>query len=219
MDRIRITNLQKRQNAILWAEFCLLFIGIPTLCRLRSFHPSPVQMLWAATGFCLIVLLGDQDFEFSRFWRVSGWKKHVRGAAFKFAALAFLLTICSVLFWRNSLTRSPIQGNSPLVFALFSYPILSVYPQGIVYRGFLFHRYRDLFPDRRLLILASALVFGYAHVIYDEAATVGLTIVGGLLFAWTYSATGSLIVSWAEHALCGDLLFVIGLWKYFFHLR
>ena len=84
-------------------------------------------------------------------------------------------------FLRNSDTYPHIQGNSPLVFALFSYPILSVYPQGIVYRGFFFHRYRKLFPDRRLLILASALVFGYGHVIYDEPATVGLTMVGDCL--------------------------------------
>lgn len=218
MDRIRTTNLQKRQIALLWIEFCLLFIGVPTFCCLRAIRPSPMQMLWAATGFCLIVLLGDQDFDFSQFWRAPRWNKHVPKAALRFAALASVLAICSVYFLRNSDTYPHIQGNSPLVFALFSYPILSVYPQGIVYRGFFFHRYRKLFPDRRLLILASALVFGYGHVIYDEPATVGLTMVGGLLFAWTYSATDSLIVSWAEHTLYGDFLFVIGLWKYFFHL-
>jgi membrane protease YdiL (CAAX protease family) len=218
MDRMSITDLQKRQNALLGTEFCLLFIGVPTLCCLRAFHAYPMQMLWSVSGFCLIVLLGDQDFEFSRFWRVPRWKKHVPWAALRFAALASVLTLCSVVFLRISITCSHIQGNSPLGFTLFSYPILSVYPQGIVYRGFLFHRYRNLFPDRRLLILASALVFGYGHVIYAEPATVGLTMVGGLLFAWTYSATGSLIVSWVEHTLYGDFLFVIGLWKYFFHL-
>ena len=37
------------------------------------------------------------------------------------------------------------------------YPILSVYPQGIIYRSFLMHRYASLLRSEWMLILVQAL--------------------------------------------------------------
>lgn len=202
----------------MWAEFCLLFIGVPTLCYLRVFRLSPMTMIWAASGICGLMLLRDRNFDFHRFWQVSRWKEHLPRALFRFIAVALVLAVCSAFYLQEHDARSHISGYSSVVFALLFYPFLSVYPQGIVYRGFLFHRYQSLFPDRRLLILASALVFGYGHIIYNDPATVGLTMAGGLFFAWTYAATGSLVLSGIEHALYGDFIFAVGLWRYFFHL-
>lgn len=211
--------LRRHGKVFLWVEFCLVFIGVPTLCYLQVLRLSPMKTIWAASAFCVIVLLRDRKFEFRRLWQVSRWREHVPRAAFRFAAVASILSFCSFFHLRDPGAFSHVSGYSPLAFALFFYPLLSVYPQGIIYRGFLFHRYQSLFPDRRLLILASAVVFGYGHIIYNEPATVGLTMAGGLFFAGTYAATGSLILAGIEHALYGDFIFAAGLWKYFFHLH
>ena len=45
----------------------------------------------------------------------------------------------------------------------------------------------------------------------------GLTLVGGLLFAYRYTKTGSLLTSCVEHALYGCFLFTVGLGRFFYH--
>jgi uncharacterized protein len=44
-----------------------------------------------------------------------------------------------------------------------------------------------------------------------------LTFFGGILFAWRYVETGSLLTSSVEHALYGCWLFTVGLGVYFYH--
>ncbi len=101
------------------------------------------------------------------------------------------------------------------------YPILSVYPQGLLYRGFFLHRYAGLFPATHaghwMLLLAGAAAFGFLHIIFRNPLAVMLTFFGGILFAWRYEQTGSLFVSGFEHALYGCWLFTVGLGQYFYH--
>jgi len=219
MPQYRAANsqwLQKNRAVVLWTEFCLLFIGVPSFCCLRLLHPDPMLLIWTASAFCAIVLLRDRNFELSRFWQVLKWKEHAPRAILRLAALAVVLAVFSA-FFGGGRACSGIDTHCPLEFTLLFYPFLSVYPQGIIYRAFLFHRYQTIVPDQRLLVLISAMAFAYGHIIYNQPATVGLTMAGGLLFAWTYASTGSLVLSCFEHTLYGDLVFVIGLWKYFFH--
>ncbi len=89
-------------------------------------------------------------------------------------------------------------------------------PQGIVYRAFIFARFRDLFAPDWAIILASAVAFGYVHIVFKNALAVGLTLAAGLLFAYRYWQTGSLLVSSFEHALYGCAIFTIGLGRSFY---
>jgi uncharacterized protein len=109
--------------------------------------------------------------------------------------------------------------TQPAFWALVmvGYPLLSVYPQGIIYRAFFFDRYRALFPNPWVMVLMSALAFAYVHVIFRNWLAVGLTAVGGLLFAMRYAQTGSIFVSSFEHALYGCWLFTVGLGRSFFY--
>jgi membrane protease YdiL (CAAX protease family) len=97
------------------------------------------------------------------------------------------------------------------------YPLLSVYPQELLYRGFFFHRYAPLFGSGRGMLLASALSFGFVHIIFRNTLAVFLCVSGGLLFALTYNQSGSLLLACLEHALFGNFLFTIGLGQFFYH--
>jgi membrane protease YdiL (CAAX protease family) len=99
------------------------------------------------------------------------------------------------------------------------YPVLSVYPQGIIYRSFLMHRYSPLFPSQWAMILVSAIAFAWLHIIFRNSLAIVLTFGGGLLFAWRYQSTNSLLTSSFEHALYGCWLFTLGLGQYFYHGR
>jgi membrane protease YdiL (CAAX protease family) len=90
------------------------------------------------------------------------------------------------------------------------YPLLSVYPQELVFRTFFFHRYGGLFPTRALRVAASAVAFGYAHVLLHSGTIVALTMVGGALFAATYERSRSLFLVTVEHAVYGCWLLTVG---------
>jgi membrane protease YdiL (CAAX protease family) len=97
------------------------------------------------------------------------------------------------------------------------YPLLSVYPQELLYRSFLLHRYRPVFGDGTGAAAASAVAFGCAHLMFHNVLSVLLTLVGGWLFARRYQRSRSLLTASVEHALYGVLAFTIGLGALFYH--
>ena len=134
---------------------------------------------------------------------------------FAVAALAIWL---GVRLFAPELQWSFVRRN-PALWALVMvlYPVLSVYPQGVVYRAFFFERYGALFPGRWTVIVASAAAFAFMHIIFRNWVAVGLTFAGGLLFAARYAETSSLAASSFEHSLYGCWLFTVGLGQYFYH--
>ncbi|WP_324192028.1 CPBP family intramembrane glutamic endopeptidase [Nocardia puris] len=106
-----------------------------------------------------------------------------------------------------------LPRTEPAVWAMVMvfYPLLSVYPQELIYRTFVFHRYAPVFGSGWAMIAASAVAFGFAHIIFGNWIAVALTLIGGLLFAHRYRRTGSILVVTVEHALYGCLAFTVGL--------
>jgi membrane protease YdiL (CAAX protease family) len=97
------------------------------------------------------------------------------------------------------------------------YPLVSVYPQELIYRVFFFHRYAPLFGSGLLMIAASALAFGFVHIIFGNWLAVVLCIIGGFLFSLTYQHSGSLLFTCLDHAIFGNFIFTIGLGQFFYH--
>jgi len=97
------------------------------------------------------------------------------------------------------------------------YPLLSVYPQELIYRAFCFHRYQPLFGSGWVMVLVSALAFGFVHIIFGNWLAVGLCVIGGFLFALTYESSGSLLLACLDHAIFGNFIFTVGLGRFFYH--
>jgi membrane protease YdiL (CAAX protease family) len=142
---------------------------------------------------------------------------HLRPVMIRFAVFSLVLVGLVGVAGRHLLFSLIIHRPAVWLLVMVLYPVLSVYPQGVIYRAFLFHRYRDLLPPGRPSILVSAVVFSYVHIIFYNWIAVAMTLVGGLLFAHTYWKTRSLLVSAIEHALYGCLLYTIGLGRFFYH--
>jgi membrane protease YdiL (CAAX protease family) len=98
---------------------------------------------------------------------------------------------------------------------MVAYPLVSVLPQELVYRVFFFERYRPLFGDGIAMVLASAVTFGCAHLVFRSGLAVILTMIGGILFGVTYKRSGSWLLAGVEHAMYGCALFTIGYGQYF----
>jgi membrane protease YdiL (CAAX protease family) len=176
-----------------------------------------VPALWALTVYCLYVLLHDAHFDRARLWNLAPFRSSAPAILSLFAAAAL---VGAVLVWRLAPSLFlHLPRTSPLLWSLIMvlYPILSVYPQGIIYRAFIFERYRNLFGPPWSIVLASAAAFAYVHIVFRNPLAIGLTSLGGLLFAYRYLQTGSLFVSSFEHALYGCAIFTIGIGRSFYH--
>jgi membrane protease YdiL (CAAX protease family) len=95
------------------------------------------------------------------------------------------------------------------------YPLLSVWPQEVIFRRFFFARYQEIFGAAGL-VPASALAFGFAHIIFLNWVAVAMTLAGGAIFATDYARYRRLGLACLEHSLYGCLIFTIGLGQYFY---
>jgi membrane protease YdiL (CAAX protease family) len=198
-------------------EFVVLFVALPLGYRFSPVNLPALPMLWVVTGYACWQLLIDPRFDRGKLWNIGRLPGRLGLilAIFMIAALAIWL---GVRRFAPDLEWSFVR-QQPAVWALVmvAYPVLSVYPQGLLYRAFFFERYAGLFPGRWAMILASAVVFAFLHIVFRNWLAVALTFVGGLLFAASYAETGSLATSSFEHALYGCWLFTVGLGQYFYH--
>lgn len=198
------------------AEFLLLFVALPLGYRFKPFPFPIIPALWLLTAYCLILLLRDPSFDRKLLWNTSVLRQVWQQIVVLFVVLAALIAAAIFLLrpeWAFNLVR-----HTPLFWALVMalYPVLSVYPQGIVFRSFLFHRYRSLFANPVTMTIVSALAFSYAHIVFRNVIAVSFTLVGGVIFAWRYRGSKSLFVSSFEHALYGCWMFTVGLGDFFY---
>jgi hypothetical protein len=126
-------------------EFLLLFFVGPALFALARPRISPIPVLWAVTAYCLVTMLRDPKFDRERLWDTSGLWQHAPAILSLFAVMT-AIGVALVLHYAPG-TFLNLPRSNPLMWGLVMvlYPLLSVYPQGIIYRAFLFDRYRVLF--------------------------------------------------------------------------
>lgn len=206
------------RRAYLALEFLVLFLGLPLLIyavrhRLAE-HLVPTLLILAAG--CFLYLLTSPQFDRSRLWDTGQFRRHVRGILVNFTIGAAGITVALVVFSPELFLSFPREQTSTWLVLLVSYPIFSVYPQEIIFRAFLFHRYRALFPSPRARIGASGVAFSLAHVVFANWVAPLITLAGGLLFARTYSRSGSLLQATIEHGLWGLFVFTLGLGWYLY---
>jgi len=205
------------QTILLALEFLLAFVVFPLLIYFRKLPNFPIPYLLAAALTSFLVLRADPSFPLpvlSTWGNVRPFLPHLfirDGVCLLGLAIAVRLFAPHLLF---SLIR-----RSPLLWLLifFLYPLLSVYPQELLYRAFFFHRYQPLFGTDSGMLLASALAFGFVHIIFRNWLAVGLCVIGGFLFSLTYQVSGSFLLACLDHAIFGNFLFTIGLGEFFYH--
>ncbi len=197
-------------------EFAALFVALPIALAVYQVDVPLIPLLWAVTLGCLIVLLIDPTFDREVFFRTGGFRSHARRIVIRFAVLAAGLTILTWILAPEKLFSFVKARPGVWLLVMFAYPVLSVYPQGIIYRGFIFQRYRPLFGSGLAMIAASAVVFALMHIVLLNWIAPALTLIGGLIFADTYRRSQSLLIAWFEQALYGCFLATLGLGHYFY---
>lgn len=197
----------------LWIELVLLYLGIPVLLYTqRQMLEDWLMLILVGLGAgCAVLLWYDSSFEEGRLWKRDAFQRHLSRILWWFLFGAVVVGGAFGLLRPDLLLTFPRSQTEMWLALLVTYPLLSVYPQEIIFRAFFFHRYRFLFPTRWGKIAASGLTFGFAHIVFANWVAPIMTAVIGVQFALTYARTGSTLQVTIEHGLWGVYAFTLGL--------
>jgi membrane protease YdiL (CAAX protease family) len=197
-------------------EFLILFVVLPGTFALQPLPWWPLPVLWAAAAYCYVVLRRQPESDRRWHWRLAAVTEQWRSILATFLPAALALTAAIYVFAPQLFFNLPRQRTANWMLIMLFYPALSVVPQTIIYRAFLFHRYGSFLRSRPARILVSAACFSWLHIVLRNPVAPLLTLPAGALFAWRYARTESILASALEHALYGCLIFTVGLGAFFF---
>ena len=201
-------------------EFLIFFGVIPLVLWMPISAGLPrLSLLWIAAAYVLYGLWRDPSFHRRELWNARPLLRHLPQMLALFAAGVMVVGALVHVYLPDLFLSLPRFHPRFWAFVMISYPILSVYPQGLVYRTWILHRYRPIFQPAgaspALLLFASATAFAAMHLLFHNWIAVAATFPGGILFARRHLTSRSLLVSSLEHALYGCFLFTVGLGQFF----
>jgi membrane protease YdiL (CAAX protease family) len=205
--------MSSRRKAALWLEFLLIFGGAPLIILAVRDRLFTIGVLWAGAAVMHFYTCGLND---STKVEETPYREKIKYILIRFVMLAPVIAAATWILVPGVFLSFPRQRPWIWAIVVVLYPLLSVWPQEMIYRAFFYRRYAPLFGIGSGYVLASSLAFGYMHIIFINPVAVVLSVLGGLLFAWNYVRHQSLGLVSLEHSLYGCLIFTIGLGRFFF---
>lgn len=206
-----IDRVAHGQRFLRWAEFVVLFLGIPLVLALLL-PPSAMYPILTLGGLAGLALLHvTPGFA----WRDLVGPVRL-GPVVGVGVLTFV--VASALCW--VLLPDRLWGllrMEPAILLMITalYPPLLVLPQEIVFRPLFFCRYGALFPESAR-IWVNAGVFSLAHLMYWHWAVLLLTFIGSVIFTQAYLQPRGFCQAVALHAVAGIAIFASGLgWLFY----
>jgi CAAX protease family protein len=211
------TVVSRKARTWLLVEYVVLFFGLAGVYTLIGHPGSPVPLLVLSALGVVFYLRSRPGFDRRDFLRAGAIRGQLRRMLILWAIAAVVVLFALLILSPGRLFELPRQNPLLWGFIMIFYPLLSVYPQELIFCGFLYHRYAPVFGTRTGFVAASAAAFGFVHIIYGQWLSVVLTAILGALLAYHFSRTRSLAVVWLEHALYGLMAFTIGLGSFFYN--
>lgn len=198
-------------------ELLLVFVAMPISVALLPRRLNPIPLLIIAAVLMLAMLVRDPTFNPACLTRLPRLGRHLMGILLPLPLMGGLMLGLLYLLVPDQLFKLVRRKPRLWAIVMVMYPLMSVVPQTIIYRVFFMHRYEVLFGRGWLMIAMAALAFGLGHIIFRHSVPVLITTIGGFIFAWRYTVTGSAPLSLLEHSLYGNLAFTIGYSYYLYH--
>jgi len=209
-------DLSVGRRVYLVAEYLALFFVTVAAFITFARGVSPIPFLVVLGAGALVYLLRQPTFDRQDLWRPRALRTQLR-PILTLWAIAWVVAIAGLLIYDDSLLFG-LPRTQPVLWAIImvAYPLLSAYPQELIYRALLFQRYGRAFGPTGTIV-ASAASFGFAHIFFHNWFAVIASTVGGVLFALRYQRSRSLLTATVEHGLYGILLFTVGLGQFVYH--
>ena len=207
-----------KRKTFLLIEFLLLFLAFPCAFYLlgRESIKIVIPVLFAVAVYCVWHLLRDQSFDSKSLLSFKVLRQHFKPIVLRFAIGGICLSGISYLAAPEQFLAFPRRNLELWCMVMLLYPLLSVYPQELIYRTFMFQRYSSLIQGNYIhMVLMSGLLFSFSHLLFNNWQALVLTAFGGFILAYTYHRSRSVICASFEHAIWGNLIFTIGLGEHF----
>jgi len=197
-------------------EMLALFGIVPVLLYYDIIQLYEILTLLLFFMVIMIILIFDKSFDKKDLFTFRNLRVYLPTIIDRFVLSAVVLTFITLIAVPDKFLG--FAGSRPQfwIIVMIAYPMISVFPQELIYRVFMFHRYKALLNRPVLRILVSAIMFGWVHIVFNNIYAVVLSFIGGLIFGYTYEKSRSIGVVAFEHALYGDFIFTIGLGTFFF---
>ncbi len=206
----------RRLRLLLSLELLLIFFGMPLFYYLGLVTIPAIPALLGLALICLIVLWYDTGFHFT-----DELNFHLPPGKTGLIIVRFLIlgSLLALAVWRvfpDRFLDMPLNNTAFWLLLMVVYPVFSAFPQELIYRSFLFHRYKLVLQNRWVMMGFSVIAFAFLHIIYENWIAIVLTLAGGYLFTKTYIDTGSIWLTTLEHTMYGCLIFTLGLGSFFY---
>ena len=198
-------------NPIKKLEFFFIFFILPSAIFFLDSSIIVFLTLYLVFTLSIVILYFDKSFSFTSLRKKVDWKFIIIFSLI-FLSLSFFYVI---LVDKDLLFIFPKTNFELWLLVILIYPFLSVIPQEIVYRVFFFQRY---FPNERsfyFLTLLNMIVFSYGHIVFNNVHAILITAIVSPIFTYAYLKK-SFFTCIILHALGGQIIFTLGLGKYFF---
>lgn len=198
-------------NPLKKLEFFFIFLIIPSTIFFLDSSIIIFLTLYLVSILSLVILYFDKTFLFTSLKKKIDWTFVII-----FSVIFFFLGFFYVLLVdKNLLFIFPKTNFKLWLIVIFIYPFLSVIPQELVYRVFFFQRYfpniyRFYFPA-----FLNLVVFAYGHLVFSNMHAIIITAIVSPIFTYAYLKK-SFLTCVILHTLGGQIIFTLGLGKYFF---
>ena len=201
-----------------WVELILIFGVAPLALALAPRRMVTVGIIGSGLA-SLAALLLDPTFPRRQLWDAALARQGLRALAVRTICVWAGLFLFALVRAREHLFEMPRTRPIAWLLVMLLYPPISAYSQEIMFRTLFFHRYAGLLRRPAACVLASGLLFGWAHIVVHNLSAIFLDAIGGLLFAATYERRRSTLLVSLEHGLYGNFIFTIGLGGLFYNVH
>ena len=164
---------------VLFVVLPLLFLGIGSPA-IRFIIPT----LIAVSVWCARWLSRESR---KALWDVRPLKKYGWRIVERFVAGALVTTVATYALAPQHFMSLPRHNPRLWLAICVLYPLLSVYPQEVIYRAFFFEHSAHILPGLKVpwLLALNVALFGFARLVFGNIWAPILAAAGGLLFAST----------------------------------
>lgn len=208
-----------RSLPLRWLELLALFALVPlgfltVLLNYPTAHFALIPLLWVVAFFLLLVLSYEDGWEHRKLLYLPPSSEALRRVLVRFGFVGAAMALVTYISAPEAFMHLPLHDPWMMLAIGVLYPLLSVVPQGIIYRVFMSQRYVTLFRSETTFIVFTSACFAAGHIIFRNWVALALTFLGGLLFMQTYRRTQSHLLASFEHALYGVFAFAVGLGRF-----
>lgn len=194
-------------------EFLFFYVFVPFIAiRFLNGWFKIIPLLLIA-GFFFLLLRLDPGFDKSNLYRLD--RQHLKKGIPRVIVITILLIWFTFWVFPDLFFRYPLREFEDYLITLVFYPLVSVIPQELVYRVYFFHRYKEIVPEKYLLMLSNAIIFGLTHWIYGNWVAPIATFLVSWIFIFTYLKSKSLLNVSIEHYFYGFIMFTVGFGHFF----